>query len=102
MRMVQLGRVNVCLDRGWLGVRVGRRHLKIRDTRRHPLRFSERNRFGYRRLLVVGEHWEAGMTAKARTEPWEGTLEPEGEGWEMTAWPPTPAAATDERFQNRP
>jgi hypothetical protein len=57
--------IGVWLSRGWLGVRVGRRYFKARDLRRHPLRYTERNRIGYRQLVVVGERWEFGVAADA-------------------------------------
>lgn len=47
---------------GWIGIRVGRFYLKIRDVRRHPLRFSERNRHDYKPILVVGENWHVGIS----------------------------------------
>ena len=45
---------------GFFGVRLHTWYFKVRDTRRHPLLFSERNRIRYRRLLRVG-HWEVGV-----------------------------------------
>jgi hypothetical protein len=62
-------RVGLWLSRGWLGLRVGRRYFKLRDVRRHPLLFSERNRLGYRRLAAAGEHWELGVSARAPEGP---------------------------------
>lgn len=45
------------------GIRLGRFYFKLRDTNRHPLLFSERNGYSYRRFLRVGA-WEFGVRAK--------------------------------------
>lgn len=44
----------------FVGLRLGRRYFKVRDIERHPLLFSERNGYGYRRLLRIGS-WEFGV-----------------------------------------
>lgn len=41
---------------GWYGLRF-RRYWILRDVRRHPLRFSERNRIACRQHVRVGA-WE--------------------------------------------
>jgi len=50
----------VWVDRGWFSVRVGRWYFKLRHLPTWPLRFSERNGFGYRRLLRF-RGWELGL-----------------------------------------
>lgn len=44
----------------FIGVRDGCRYFKLRDVQRHPLLFSERNGYGYRRILRVGS-WKMGV-----------------------------------------
>lgn len=39
---------------GWLGLRIGRRYLYLRDVSRHRLLFSERNGRGRRRIAGRG------------------------------------------------
>lgn len=53
-------RIHLWTDRGFIGLRLGRRYFKFRDIQRHPLMFSERNGYGYRRLARVGS-WEFGV-----------------------------------------
>lgn len=50
----------VWISDGFVGLRLGGRYFKFRDTRHHPLLFSERNGYGYRRLLRIGS-WEFGV-----------------------------------------
>ena len=54
-------RLHVYTSPGWLGIRVGPWYLTLRDLRRHDLRFSERNRRGYRPIRRFGAHWELGV-----------------------------------------
>lgn len=44
----------------FFGVRIGSRYFKLRDVRQHPLQFSERNGYGYRRFFRLG-YWEFGV-----------------------------------------
>jgi len=52
------------LDRGFIGLRLGRWYFKLRDVERHPLLFSERNSYGYRRILRF-RLWEFGVRRDA-------------------------------------
>ncbi len=47
--------ISVLHDRGFLGVRVGRWYVQVKDTRLHRAYFSERYRYGCKHLTVG--HW---------------------------------------------
>lgn len=53
----------------FIGVRVGRRYFKLRDLRCHPKLFSERNGYGYRRIVRAG-HWEFGVRTSSENSTW--------------------------------
>lgn len=53
-------RVAVYRSDRFYGLRLGRFYFKLRDVRLHPLLFSERNGYGYRRLARWGV-WELGV-----------------------------------------
>jgi hypothetical protein len=52
--------IRLWTDAGFIGLRLGQRYFKLRDTERHPLMFSERNGHNYRRLARIGS-WEIGV-----------------------------------------
>jgi hypothetical protein len=54
------GTKRVWIDGRFIGVRVGSRYFKLRDIRQHPLRFTERNGYGYWSFCRIGS-WEFGV-----------------------------------------